>query len=257
LALVSNTTASHNTATGQDALYYNTTGEDNIGLGFAAGYYLTTGSNNIEIGNPGAKAEANTIRIGTQGTQTNTYIAGISAAVVVGSDVVVSSTGRLGIVMSSARYKRNIADMGDASHRLMKLRPVTFRYKNDQTGALQYGLVAEEVARVYPELVTVTDGRVEAVRYHELIPMLLNELQKQARDLEKQTTRLQNQTGANERQAEQIKRLSAQMAQEKSSTDRKIAELEASHERELRAMQQRLSALERSTGTGAPVPVKF
>ena len=93
----------------------------------------------------------------------------------------VSNTGQLGIVMSSARYKRDIRDMDEASNNLMNLRPVTFRYKQDPQAERQYGLIAEEVAKIYPELVSYdADGKVVTVRYHELIPMLLNEAQRQA-----------------------------------------------------------------------------
>jgi len=84
----------------------NTTGQGNIGIGFQSGINLTTRSNNIDIGNAGVAAEANTIRIGKQGTQTKTFIASISGTLVGGSAVVVSKIGQLGIVMSSARYKR-------------------------------------------------------------------------------------------------------------------------------------------------------
>jgi septal ring factor EnvC (AmiA/AmiB activator) len=149
-----------------------------------------------------------------------------------------------------------------ASSNLMKLRAVTFRYKQDPKGERQYGLMAEEVAKVYPELVTYgPDGKIESVRYLTLTAMLLNELQKQATEMARQTTQMQTQTGANQRQAEQIKKLGTQMVQERTSTERKIAQLQANHDRELRAVQaafeQRLSALERSTGAGAPAPVKF
>ena len=83
------------------------------------------------------------------------------------------------MVMSSARYKRDIHDMGARSAGLLKLRPVTFRYKNDPARTLQYGLVAEEVANIYPDLVGYgTDGKIETVHYMTLISMLLNELQK-------------------------------------------------------------------------------
>jgi hypothetical protein len=86
--------------------------------------------------------------------------------------------------MSSARYKRDIRDMGSSGEALMKLRPVTFRYKNDPAGTLQYGIVAEEVAKIYPDLVSYgADGKIQTVRYLTLISMLLNELQKQAREI--------------------------------------------------------------------------
>ena len=168
-------------------MFSNTTGSNNIALGYQAGLSLTTGSNNIDIGNLGVAAESNTIRIGTQGTQTATYIAGIFNSAASGDAVEVSSTGKLGIVVSSARYKRDIHDMDNASSNLLKLRPVTFVYKQDPQGERQYGLIAEEVARIYPELVVYgTDGKVVSMRYHELIPMLLNEAQKQAEQIEKQ-----------------------------------------------------------------------
>jgi Chaperone of endosialidase len=97
-----------------------------------------------------------------------------------------------GVALSSARYKRDIREMGNASAGLIKLRPVSFRYKDDSTGTLQYGLVAEEVAQVYPELVTRSlDGKVQSVRYLEFTALLLNELQKQARETQEITQRLE------------------------------------------------------------------
>jgi len=98
---------------------------------------------------------------------------------VTGSTVEVNGSGQLGVVLSSARYKRDIHDMGAASAGLMKLRPVSFRYKNDPSGTLQYGLVAEEVVRVYPELVVHgTDGKVQSVRYLEFTALLLKRIAK-------------------------------------------------------------------------------
>lgn len=106
-----------------------------------------------------------------------TFIAGITGPnvePVSGSTVMINSNGRLGVQTSSARYKRHIQTMGTRSQGLLQLRPVTFRYKEDAQGELEYGLIAEEVAEVYPELVTRSDnGEVESVRYHALIPMLL------------------------------------------------------------------------------------
>ena len=208
-ALSNNSSGISNTAVGVNALINNSTGGNNIALGVGAGAALTTGNNNIDIGNGGVAAEANTILIGHQGSQTATFIAGISGISVTGDAVVVSNTGQLGIVVSSARYKRDIHDMDAVSDNLMKLRPVTFRYKSDPTGTRQYGLIAEEVARMYPELVTIgADGRVESVHYHELIPMLLNEIQKQA---------------------EQIKRLNAKVAEgsaARASFEQRLSNLE-------------------------------
>jgi hypothetical protein len=178
-ALLSSTSGSNNSAVGFHALPGVTTGANNIELGNGAGQSLITGSNDIDVGNNGVAAESNIIRIGTQGTQSKTFIAGISGASVSGSAVLVSSIGQLGIVVSSARYRRDIHDMDAASSNLMKLRPVTFEYKQDPQGERQYGLIAEEVARLYPELVSYdTDGKVITVRYHELVPMLLKEIQK-------------------------------------------------------------------------------
>jgi hypothetical protein len=107
-----------------------------------------------------------------------TSIAGISGASVSGSAVYVSSTGQLGLLSSSERFKTAITPMGATTGKLDELRPVTFQYKTDPQGARQYGLIAEEVAEVYPELV-VRDakGKIISVRYDELAPMLLNEVQ--------------------------------------------------------------------------------
>jgi hypothetical protein len=191
-ALSSNTTGNNNTATGAGALGNSTTGNGNIAVGFNAGLNLVTGDNNIVIGNAGVAHESNTIRIGIQGTQTATYVAGIFGSKTTGGcEVVVEKTGRLGCVKSSARYKRDIHDMDAASGNLMKLRPVTFRYKDDPDGTRQYGLIAEEVARVYPELIVRdADGKVESVQYWMLTAMLLNEVQKQAREGEDKDARI-------------------------------------------------------------------
>src|SRR5438552_2694838 len=150
-ALLSNTTGRNNTADGQNALHNNTTGSFNMALGENAGFNLTTGSNNIEIGNRGVAGEAKTIRIGKQGTQTATFIAGISGATVpTGVAVIVDSSGHLGTTISSALFKDSIQPMDKASEAILALKPVTFHYKKelDPDGIPQFGLVAEQVEKV-------------------------------------------------------------------------------------------------------------
>jgi hypothetical protein len=183
-ALGDNTTGNSNTAVGGYALGFNTTGSNNIAIGYEAGFdNLKTASNNIDIGNQGANGDSAAIRIGSAGAQTNTYIAGIYGVTSFGIPVYINSLGQLGTVPSSRRYKEDIQDMADASSGLLRLRPVTFRYKkpsDDGSKPVQYGLIAEEVAEVYPDLVARSaDGQIETVKYQLLDPMLLNELQKQ------------------------------------------------------------------------------
>jgi Chaperone of endosialidase len=181
---VDNTTGDDNAANGFQALFSNTTGSNNIGLGFNAGKNIVAGSKNIEIGSAGAKDESNTIRVGTQGTQTATHVAGVYDTLVRGAEVVVNSNGQLGSVKSSGRYKRDIRPLAERSRGLWRLRPVTFRYRQDPQGEQQHGFIAEEVAKVYPELVVRGDkGEVESVQYYELIPLMLNEMQHQEADL--------------------------------------------------------------------------
>jgi hypothetical protein len=178
--LYSNTHGSDNTASGQAALYSNTSGSNNIGLGANSGYYVTSGSNNIEIGNKGTSNDSGTLRIGTAGTQTATFIAGIENTKVTGAAVYITASGQLGVLASSERYKTAIAPMGAGTEKLSELRPVSFHLKSDPKGSMQYGLIAEQVARVYPELVIRDEsGKIQGVRYDELAPMLLNEVQKQ------------------------------------------------------------------------------
>jgi hypothetical protein len=220
-ALLSNITGSNNTASGRNALQLNTTGSFNVVLGEAAGNNIVAGDNDIDIGagSGGTSDESKTIRIGVQGTQTATFIAGISGNTQTGAsgDVVeISSDGQLGIRKSAARYKRDIHDMGSASSGLMKLRPVTFRYKNDPSGTLQYGLIAEEVARVYPQLVTRgSDGKLESVHYLDFTALLLNELQKQERDTrakDQQLAQQQREIDALKQQNASINALSERLA---------------------------------------------
>jgi hypothetical protein len=218
-ALFNNTTGFHNTAIGDSAIHNNKTGHGNIGIGFNGGFNLT-GSNNIEIGSTGTSADNNTIRLGTQGTQTATYVAGISGTAMTGADVVVSSSGRLGVLPSSARYKKDIQPLNERSQGLWQLRPVTFRYKQDPQGERQYGLIAEQVAKVYPELVVRGDkGEIESVQYRELIPLMLNEMQHQ------QVTMQHQQAALNELKT-QNQMLRAALAEQNSGLEARLERLE-------------------------------
>ena len=187
-ALLSNTTGDSNTANGVAALFSNTTGTGNIALGYSAGFNLTTGNNNIDIGNNGVAAEASTIRIGS--SQTRAFIAGIrgvATGVVDAIPVLIDSTGQLGTASSSRRYKNEIKPMDQASEAILALKPVTFQYKSDTRGTPQFGLIAEEVAAVNPDLVVRDEkGEIYTVRYEAVNAMLLNEFLKEHRKVEEQ-----------------------------------------------------------------------
>jgi hypothetical protein len=233
-ALFTNTTAGSNSAFGFSALYTNTTGASNVAVGSGALQLLKTGSGNIAIGtgaggnlntaesndiyigDSGIAGESGTIRIGYIKNVTAAYIAGIYGNTSAnGSEVFVNATGQLGTVKSSLRYKHEIADMGDESDVLMKLRPVAFYYKPelDDTQTRQYGLVAEEVAKVAPELVAFNeDGTSETVRYHFVNAMLLNEVQKQRQRIEDQQETNEQQSNTIAQQQAEIQDLAARMA---------------------------------------------
>jgi hypothetical protein len=186
-ALYKNTTGSNNNAQGFYALQNNTTGSNNIAVGQYAGTSLTTGSSNIDIGNYGVAGESGVIRIGSSATQVAAYMAGVSTSTITGAAVYVSSSGRLGVLASSERYKTSVAPMGARTDNLLQLRPVTFHLKSEPQGPLQYGLIAEQVAQIYPELVIRDDaGKIQGVRYDALAPMLLNEVQQQKAQLSEQ-----------------------------------------------------------------------
>jgi len=193
-ALSANSTGNANTALGYQALYHNTSGSGNTAIGLGAGLLQTVGNNNMYLSHPGVDGESETIRIGTPGFQARAFLTGVAGVPVSGSVVQVDANGQLGIKPSSRRYKEAIENMGTASQGLLHLRPVTFRYTPEvATGERrrEYGLIAEEVAEVYPELVGHdADGQIVTVQYHELIPMLLNELQQQHRQLEALTARI-------------------------------------------------------------------
>ena len=214
-ALFSNITSGSNTANGVQALY-RATGGGNIALGFQAGVNLTTGNNNIDIGNTGVAGESNKIRIGGQGTHNGTFIAGISGVAVSGSQVVINAVGKLGVATSSVRFKEDIKPMDKASETIHGLKPVTFSYKKelDAEGIRQFGLVAEEVEKVNPDLVARdADGKPYTVRYDAVNAMLLNEFLKEHRKNEEQQAtiaQLKKELQANAaRQQKQIEALTA------------------------------------------------
>jgi hypothetical protein len=247
-ALFSSTTGSWNTASGNGALFFNTTGRGNTAIGYwalrvnttghrntavgdHAGRYATTGHDNIFVGSGAVETaeEGNTIRVGGEtGTgpfqQNRAFIAGIRGITTGENDavpVVIDSAGQLGTVSSSRRAKQDIREVGELSRRLLELRPVAFRYRvhaeADPATPLQFGLIAEEVAEVFPELVVYDrEGRPETVKYHLLAALLLAELQREERELAKQRAELERAQG----------RLDAQ-------------------QRELSALQESLTALER------------
>ena len=202
-ALAANTTGFANTAIGSHALENNTagnlcvavgysalqncTGTSNTAIGNHAGSLLTTGSGNIDIDSVGLGDEDNTIRIG--GIQTRTFIQGISGVPVTGTVVVVADSGQLGVVPSSQRFKDQIKPMDKASEAVLALKPVTFRYKKelDPQGIPQFGLVAEEVAKVNPDLIARdAKGEVYTVRYEAVNAMLLNEFLKEHKTVQEQ-----------------------------------------------------------------------
>lgn len=197
-ALAANTTGYGNTAVGADALANNTEGDRNVALGESAGSNATTGSDNVFIANDGLAGDSGKIRIGTEGTQDGTFIAGIRGTTPGDPDtvtVVIDSAGQLGTVSSSRAVKQELREIGDLSGRLRELRPVAFRYREHAEGGgrapLQFGLVAEEVAEVLPELVVRDEeGRPRGVKYHLLSALLLNELQRAEQELSGQDAEL-------------------------------------------------------------------
>ena len=180
-------------------LLINFSGNSNTAVGEDAGERATTGSNNIYLGSQviGVAGESDTMYLGKVDTQTRTFIAGvqgITTGLANAVEVLIDSSGQLGTVSSSRRYKKDIQDMGGASAGLLELRPVTFRYTQASTdGATptQYGLIAEEVAAIYPDVVVYDDaGLPETVQYRKVNAMLLNEVQRQHRQLAAVLTRL-------------------------------------------------------------------
>jgi hypothetical protein len=215
---LSKNTGSSNTAIGHATLFNKTTGGGNIALGDFAGNNLNTGDNNIYIGNRGGFGESNTIRIGFKdefgGGQTATYIAGISGSAIAGTPVVVNANGRLGIATSSSRFKDEIKPMDKASEVIHALKPVSFRYKKelDQEGIPQFGLVAEDVEKASPDLVSRDEeGKAFIVRYEAVNAMLLNEFLKEHRTVQGQQKEIDALKAELKEQKALIQKVSAQI----------------------------------------------
>jgi trimeric autotransporter adhesin len=210
-ALNDNGGGNDNTAMGFQALLHNTTGDNNIALGAFAGLAINAGDFNIDIGNLGDSGDSSTIRIGDI-NQARTFIAGISGVAVSGTTVVVNGFGQLGVAGSSARFKNDIKPMDKASEAILALEPVTFRYKKDidPQGLSQFGLVAEDVEKVNPDLVVHDkEGKPYSVRYDQVNAMLLNEFLKEHRTVQELKSVVAKQEAAAAQLQKQIEALTA------------------------------------------------
>jgi hypothetical protein len=222
-ALGNSHSGSNNTAIGTDALGNINGGGNNIAVGSGAGLGVRGAqSNNIYVGSVGFVTDSATIRIGGNpaigdaAAQTSFFAAGVRG-VTTGLNnavsVVIDSNGQLGTLSSSRRYKEDIQDMGAASNGLLHLRPVTFRYKKpfaDGSKPIQYGLIAEEVAEVYPDLVARSaDGQLETVKYQVLDSMLLNEVQRQQLEIGTEREQIRGLERQNEDLQKRLARLEA------------------------------------------------
>jgi Chaperone of endosialidase len=215
LAMENNTTGTSNTAIGDDALRFNVDGSGNVAVGDEAGTGLGASVNNcIAIGAPGAGPFAtldNTCFIGSifgepvsdPGTQTAVFVDQFNV---------------VGIFNSSRKYKHDIQPMDKASETLYQLQPVTFKFNSDWKGTTQYGLIAEEVAKVDPQLVSQRNGEIITVHYEQINSMLLNEFLKEHKKVEElQATVAQQQKGMDvltaqlKEQTAQIQKVSAQL----------------------------------------------
>lgn len=179
-SLRSNITGNANTAIGIGTLHFST-GNRNVGLGAHAGSSLVIGNDNIYIAADGASSESGIIRIGTDTTHVDTYIQGIyNTAISGGLPVQIDVSGHLGTMPSTQIMKKNIADISVESEGIYNLRPVTFSYKTDANNTKEYGLLAEEVEKIFPSLIAYDrDGKPFSVRYQSLPVLMLNEMQKQ------------------------------------------------------------------------------
>jgi len=174
---------SRNILVGSGSGFNLVSGTDNLSIGNNSGSaYSSSESSNILLTNTGVVGESNVIRIGTQGSgagqQNACFIAGIDGATVTGSAVLISSSGQLGDIVSSAKVKENIQDIAQTKYSILDCRPVSFNYKSDETKTKCFGLIAEEVEKVFPDLVLYKEGEPYSIKYHEMPALLLAEIQK-------------------------------------------------------------------------------
>jgi hypothetical protein len=238
-ALIDNTTGDNNTASGNAALRSNIDGSGNVASGYHALFNNIHGSDNIVLGDESGNdviAASNVICIGANvagaSVSNTTWIGNVYGVTTLSgttAPVIVSADGQLGTVASSERFKKDIATMENASEAILSLRPVTFHYKTDTTGTPQFGLIAEEVAKVNPALVlSDKEGKPYTVRYDAVNAMLLNEFLKEHSKIENlkndfQATVAQQQkeiealTATVKEQASQIQKVSAQLELSKSA----------------------------------------
>jgi len=248
-ALFSNTSGSSNTAIGQSALFDNTTGDSNVAVGFIALSNNTGGSGNIALG-AGAgfnvTSADNVICIGALGANVSNrcYIGHIRGATVGNGDgvnVIVDSDGQLGTSNSSRRFKKDIKSMDQTSEAILALKPVTFHYKNLDSkkaeNTPQFGLIAEEVAEINPDLVVRdADGEPFTVRYDAVNAMLLNEFLKEHKKVEEQQTNIAqlnsevaNQAAMIAQQQKGMEVLTAQLKEQAAQIQKVSAQIEVSN----------------------------
>ena len=217
-ALGSNSSGGSNTAIGLQPLSSNTTGHDNTAVGFGAGFNVFTAHDTICIGNSGADV-SNTCFIG--------QIFGVTPALNDAVPVEIDSAGQLGTVSSSRRFKKEIKPMNQTSEAILALNPVTFHYKSDKTNRPEFGLIAEEVAAVNPDLVVRdSNGEIYTVRYDAVNAMVLNEFLKEHRVVQEQKATIAELNHNFAQQQKQIETLTATVKEQALQIQHVSAELE-------------------------------
>jgi hypothetical protein len=229
LALHNNTTGFANTAIGHQALQHNATGSGNTAIGGTAGNNVMTAVNVICIGSSGADV-SNTCFIEN--------ILGVTTQNGDAVPVLIDSAGQLGTASSSRRFKREIQPMDSASEAILALKPVTFQYKSDKTGTPQFGLIAEEVAVVNPNLVVRDkNGEIYTVRYDAVNAMLLNKFLREHRKVEQHEAAIEKRRRDFEAEITQLKKEMETVVARLKEQDSSIAKLKEGVEMNTRATQ--------------------